>query len=84
MADNASVQEVSMNDATQRELDAEEHAKTYSAVMRAGAEIGVPFCLALTMFFTNLVLAHGVGAALVSAILTYLFVFFVVKAFFSH
>ena len=65
-------------------LDPSEQRETYHAVMRASAEIGVPFCLALTMFFTNLVLANGVVAALVMAIITYLFVFFVVKAFFSH
>ncbi len=79
MADNAS-----LNDDAQRALDAEENRKTYGAVMKVGAEIGVPFCLALTMFFTNLVMANGVGAAIVLAVITYLFSFFVVKAFFSH
>lgn len=65
-------------------LDPSEQRATYKSVMRTSAEIGVPFCLALTMFFTNLVLANGIGVALVMAIITYLFVFFVVKAFFSH
>ncbi len=65
-------------------LDAEDHRKTYGAVMRVSSEIGVPFSLALTMFFTNLVLANGIGVALAAAILTYFAVFFVVKAFFSH
>ncbi|MEO0696779.1 MAG: hypothetical protein AAFY84_11840 [Pseudomonadota bacterium] len=72
------------DDLTQRAIDAEENQKTYQSVMRVSAEIGVPFSLALTMFFTNLVLANGVGAALIAAIVVYVFVFFVVKAFFSH
>ncbi len=65
-------------------LEAEEHRRTYGAVMRASGEIGVPFALALTMFFTNLVLANGIGVALLAAILTYFAVFFVVRTFFSH
>ena len=69
---------------SQRLADAEEHRKAYQAIMKAGTEIGVPFCLALTMFFTVLVMAKGIGAALVMAVITYLFSFFVVKAFFSH
>lgn len=69
---------------TQRAMDDEQNQKTYSAVMKVSAEIGVPFCMALTMFFTNLVMANGIGVALVAAIATYLFVYFVVKAFFSH
>ena len=72
------------DDATQRLMDAEEHRRTYDAVMRASGEVGVPFALGLTAFFTNLVLANGVGMAFVAAIVTYLFVFFVVKSFFSH
>lgn len=68
----------------QRAMDADEHRKTYSSVMRASAEVGVPFSLALTMFFTNLVLANGIGVALVAAVVTYLAVFMIVKAFFSH
>ncbi|MEE2691838.1 MAG: hypothetical protein VX640_09905 [Pseudomonadota bacterium] len=71
-------------DAAQRTHDAEEHRKTYRAIMKASGEVGVPFCLALTVFFTNLVLANGVGTALVAAVITYLAVFFIVKTFFSH
>lgn len=71
-------------DAAQRTQDAEEHRKTYRAIMKASGEVGVPFCLALTVFFTNLVLANGVGTALVAAVITYLAVFFIVKTFFSH
>ena len=52
--------------------------------MKASAEIGVPFALALTMFFTNLVMANGVWMALVAGIAVYIFVYFVVKMFFSH
>lgn len=76
--------DASMGDATQSSLDSAENQQTYGAVMKVGAEFGVPFCLALTMFFTNLVMANGVIAAFVTAVVTYLFSFFVVKAFFSH
>ncbi|MGE0409292.1 MAG: hypothetical protein AB7P23_08535 [Amphiplicatus sp.] len=69
---------------TQRLADAEEHRRTYAAIMRASGEIGVPFALALTVFFTNLVMANGIGVALIGAIVTYLVVFFVVRTFFSH
>ncbi|MGF1543902.1 MAG: hypothetical protein ACFB00_05295 [Parvularculaceae bacterium] len=65
-------------------IDPGDHRRTYQAVMRASAEVGVPFVLALTMFFTNLVMANGLAVALIAAVATYLFVFFVVKAFFSH
>ncbi|HMP63649.1 MAG TPA: hypothetical protein PKA17_11365 [Phenylobacterium sp.] len=68
----------------QRAQDAEEHRKTYQAIMKASGEVAVPFSLALTVFFTNLVLANGIGLALVAGVITYLFVFFVVKMFFSH
>lgn len=72
------------DDAIQRANDAEEHRKSYEAIMRAGSQVGVPFSMALTMFFTNLVMANGIGVALVASVVTYLFVFFVVKTFFSH
>ena len=69
---------------TQDQIDPEEHRQTYRAVMRVSSEIGVPFALALTMFFTNLVMRHGVGVAFIAAAVTYAFAYFVVKAFFSH
>ena len=72
------------DDAIQRSQDAEEHFKSYKAVMKAGSEIGVPFTLALTMFFTNLVMANGIWLSLLLGVITYVFVFFVVKTFFSH
>lgn len=72
------------DDTAQRALDAEEHKKTYDSVMRATGEFGVPFCLALTMFFTNLVMANGIGTAVIFSVITYFAVFFIVKAFFSH
>jgi hypothetical protein len=72
------------DDTSQRLADAEEHRKAYQSIMKAGTEIGVPFSMALTMFFTVLVMAKGIGAALVMAVITYLFVHFVVKAFFTH
>lgn len=77
-------QDAATHDSGQRTHDAEEHRKTYKAIMKASGEVGVPFCLALTMFFTNLVLANGVGVALVAAAITYIAVFFIVKTFFSH
>ena len=73
-----------IDDTAQRALDAEANKRTYEGVMRASGEIGVPFCLALTVFFTNLVMANGVGIAIFAALITYIAVFFVVKAFFSH
>jgi len=72
------------NDAIQRTQDAEEHLKSYKAIMKAGSEIGVPFSLALTMFFTSLVMVNGIWLSLFLGVITYVFSFFVVKAFFSH
>ena len=72
------------DDAAQRAADAEEHRKSYEAIMRASSEIGVPFCLALAMFFTNLVLSNGVPVSIFAGVATYVFVYFVVKLFFSH
>ena len=71
------------DEATQRALDAEDHQKSYSAIMKLSGEVGVPFALALTAFFTNLVMGNGI-LAVVAAFITYVFVFFVVKTFFSH
>ncbi|MBI1393787.1 MAG: hypothetical protein GC152_13700 [Alphaproteobacteria bacterium] len=65
-------------------MDAEAHRQTYQAVMRFSSEFGVPFAMALTMFFVNLVLANHWTLALVAGLVTYFFVYFVVKAFFSH
>lgn len=70
--------------AMQRLKDAEEHRKSYQAIMKASAEIGVPFALALTMFFTNLVMANGIWLSLTAGVVTYIFVFIIVKLFFSH
>ncbi|MEM9705413.1 MAG: hypothetical protein AAF850_04980 [Pseudomonadota bacterium] len=72
------------NENNENTLDAEQNRQTYDAVMRVAGSIGVPFSLALTMFFTNLVLANGIGLSIVAAVITYLAVFFIVKAFFSH
>ena len=74
-----------MTDETlQRANDAEEHRKSYEAVMKFGAEFGVPFSLALTMFFTNLVMANGFWMALFAGVAVHVFVFLIVKLFFSH
>lgn len=72
------------DEAAQRVADAEEHRRSYETIMRASSEIGVPFSLALAMFFTNLVLAHGFWLSLFAGAATYVFVYFVVKTFFSH
>jgi hypothetical protein len=72
------------DNALQRAADAEQNRKTYQAVMRFSAELGVPFCLGLGMFFTQLVMANGIGVAAVSGILVHVATFIVVKLFFSH
>lgn len=71
-------------DAMQLSKDAEEHRSSYKAIMKASAEIGVPFALALTMFFTSLVLANGIWMSLFAGVAVYIFVYFIVKTFFSH
>lgn len=68
----------------QRHQDAEEHLRTYKSIMKAMGEVGVPFALALTVFFTNLVLANGLWLSLFASVLTYLAVFWIVRLFFSH
>lgn len=72
------------DDTVDRSADAEANRQTYQSVMRFSSEVGVPFAMALTMFFVNLVLANHWIVAVVAGVITYLFVFFVVKAFFSH
>jgi threonine/homoserine efflux transporter RhtA len=72
------------DDTAQRVMDAEEHRRTYEAVMKVSGEIAVPFCLALCAMFTNLVMRNGLGVALVAGVITYLIAFFVVRTFFSH
>lgn len=72
------------DDNTQRLMDAEEHRKTYVAIMKATGEIAVPFCLGLGALFTNLVMRNGLGAALVAGVVTYLLAFFIVRTFFAH
>jgi hypothetical protein len=71
------------DDTIQRVEDAEEHRRSYAGIMRASTEIGVPFALGLTMFFTQLVLGNGIFA-LVAGIATYVVIYFIVKLFFSH
>lgn len=73
-----------MTDEAARRADAEEHRRSYEAIMRASSEIGVPFALALAMFFTNLVLAHGFWLSLFAGAGAYVLVYFIVKMFFSH
>ena len=72
------------DDAIQRSQDAEEHRKTYKAIMKAGTEVIVPFSLAATMFATSIVMANGIWLSLLAGVITYVFVYYVVKLFFSH
>lgn len=72
------------DDNAQASADAENNRKTYEAVMRASSEVGVPFSMALTMFFTNLVMANGLVTAFVAALVTHVLVYVIVKMFFSH
>ncbi len=64
--------------------DDEMNRNTYKAVMDFSGKFGVPLSLGLTMFSTQLVLANGVFAAFASGVLTIVFVFVIVKMFFSH
>lgn len=72
------------DEAVQRLQDAEEHRRSYDGIMKASSEVGVPMALALAMFFTNLVMAHGIFLSIFAGVVTYVFVYFVVKTFFSH
>ena len=72
------------DDATQHAHDNEEHKKSYDAIMGAATEIGVPFCMALAMFFTGLVTRSGVLTSIVLAVIVYIFAHVIVKVFFSH
>ena len=72
------------DDTAQRLQDAEEHRRSYQQIMKFAGEVGVPASLGLTMFFTQLVMANGIGMALVAGVLTYVLVYFIVRTFFSH
>lgn len=73
-----------VEDAKQRAADVEEHRKIYSGIMKNSTEVGVPFCMGLAMFFTQLVLGNGVIVALVSYVVVHLVVMWIVKTFFTH
>ncbi len=72
------------DDAIQRAQDAEEHKKSYNAIMGAATAVGVPFSLALAMFFTGLVTRSGVLMSILLAVVVYIFSHIIVKVFFSH
>ncbi len=72
------------DEAVERAHDAEEHKKSYDAIMGAATEIGVPFSLALTMFFTGLAARSGVLMAILLGVVVYVFAHVIVKLFFSH
>lgn len=63
--------------------DVRKHEEFYHAFMKAAGEFGVPFSLALTVFFVALVMAKGIWVALFSAVAVHVLVRFFVKAFFS-
>lgn len=73
-----------VDEARQKEQDAEQHRKIYKGIMKAGGEVGVPASLALAMFFTQLVLANGILVAFASFVAVYVFVWWIVRTFFSH
>lgn len=73
-----------MDEAKQRTADAEEHRKIYNGIMKASTEVGVPLCMGLAIFFTQLVLANGIGVAFISFVAVYMFVWWVVRTFFTH
>ena len=56
-----------MDEAKQRTADAEEHRKIYNGIMKASTEVGVPLCMGLAIFFTQLVLANGIGVGMAAA-----------------
>jgi len=74
------------DESMQRAKDAEEHRRDYDQIMTATAstEIGVPFSMALAVFFTSLVMANGIWVSLFAGVATYVFAHLVVKIFFSH
>jgi Flp pilus assembly protein TadB len=74
----------SVDETEQRTRDADEHRKIYRGIMKGSAEVGVPLAMGLAMFFTQLVLAHGIGVAVISFVGVYLFVWWVVRTFFTH
>jgi hypothetical protein len=71
------------DDTTQRLLDAEAHRKSYNAIMKTGGQVAAPLCLALGMFFTNLVMRNGLITAVVVSVITFFVAYFIVKTFFS-
>ena len=73
-----------VDETEQRAADAEEHRRNYQGVMKASTEIAVPLVLALTMFFSQLTMRHGLGVAVLSFVVVYLFAWWVVRTFFTH
>ena len=72
------------DEAVQRAHDAEEHKKSYDAIMGAATAVGVPLSMALAMFFTGLVTRSGVLTAILMAVVVYVVAHIIVKVFFSH
>lgn len=72
------------DEARRRAADAEAHRITYNEIMRVSTKFGVPFFMAMTIFFTQLVMGNGAGFAFLSFIVVFLAVWWIVKTFFTH
>lgn len=69
--------------AAQDKLDAADHTRTYKAIMKWSTEHGVPGAMALTAFFSFLVMRAGVGAAVAAFVVVYVVVHVIARTFFS-
>ena len=65
-------------------IDPSERLATYKGVMKFSAEFGVPFCLAIAMFFTTALMKVGFFGAVAAALVVYVATVIIVKMFFSH
>ena len=68
-------------DYTRGEMDTSSQQGTFEGVMKFTGIIGLPFCLALTAFFSSLTVGAGLASVPIF-IAVYVFVFFAVKLFF--
>ena len=71
------------DEAKQHAADTLEHRRSYNAIMKAATHVGVPFSMALALFFAQLTMRNGVVVAAISAVIIYVFAWWVVKTFFS-
>jgi len=71
-------------DTTNDKKDDEMNRNTYNAVMNFSATFGVPAALALSAFFTSLVMANGFWLSVGVFIVTFVAVLLIAKTFFTH